>query len=74
MDKTSFSPILFIVARDPLTPLVSIVASESAFSVGSRVLDECRSKLSSETLHSLMHLKDGKMLKAEYNKIGKMLQ
>ena len=49
---------LFIMARDPLTPPASTVASESAFSTGGRILDEHQSRLSSETLDFLLCLKD----------------
>ncbi|KAI8538479.1 hypothetical protein RHMOL_Rhmol09G0107100 [Rhododendron molle] len=45
-------------ARDLLTPPVSIVASESAFSAGSRVLDERRSRLAPDILDCLICLKD----------------
>ena len=58
MGKTSFFPILSIMARDLLTPPASTVASESAFNTGGRILDEHRSRLSSETLDSLLCLKD----------------
>ncbi|KAH9650480.1 hypothetical protein KPL70_026399 [Citrus sinensis] len=58
MGKISFFPILSIMARDLLTPPASTVASESAFSIGGRILDEHRSRLSSETLDSLLCLKD----------------
>ena len=58
MGKTYFFPMLSIMARDLLTPPASIVASESTFSTSGRILDECRSRLSSETLNSLLCLKD----------------
>ncbi|GAY53194.1 hypothetical protein CUMW_147530 [Citrus unshiu] len=58
MGKTFFFLILSIMARDLLTPPASTVASESAFSTGGRILDEHRSRLSSETLDSLLCLKD----------------
>ncbi|KAF7153636.1 hypothetical protein RHSIM_Rhsim01G0155800 [Rhododendron simsii] len=51
-------PILSIMARDLLTPLVSSVASESAFSAGNRVLDERRSRLAPDILDCLICLKD----------------
>ncbi|KAF7141487.1 hypothetical protein RHSIM_Rhsim06G0083600 [Rhododendron simsii] len=51
-------PILSIMARDLLTPPVSSVASESAFSVGNRVLDERRSRLAPDILDCLICLKD----------------
>ncbi|KAI8538481.1 hypothetical protein RHMOL_Rhmol09G0107100 [Rhododendron molle] len=51
-------PVLSIMARDLLTPPVSIVASESAFSAGSRVLDERRSRLAPDILDCLICLKD----------------
>ncbi|KAF7127238.1 hypothetical protein RHSIM_Rhsim11G0003000 [Rhododendron simsii] len=51
-------PILSIMARDLLTPPVSSVASESAFSAGKRVLDERRSRLAPDILDCLICLKD----------------
>ena len=46
------------MARDLLTPPASTVASESAFSIGGRVLEERRSRLSPDMLDCLMCLKD----------------
>ncbi|KAI8547617.1 hypothetical protein RHMOL_Rhmol07G0209200 [Rhododendron molle] len=46
------------MARDLLTPPVSSVASESAFSAGNRVLDERRSRLAPDILDYLICLKD----------------
>ncbi|KAI8534491.1 hypothetical protein RHMOL_Rhmol10G0094100 [Rhododendron molle] len=51
-------PVLSIMARDLLTPPVSSVASESAFSAGSRVLDEKRNRLAPDILDCLICLKD----------------
>ena len=51
-------PVLSIMARDLLTPPASTVASESAFSIGGRVLEERRSRLSPDMLDCLMCLKD----------------
>ncbi|KAF7151268.1 hypothetical protein RHSIM_Rhsim02G0026300 [Rhododendron simsii] len=51
-------PVLSIMARDLLTPPVSSVASEFAFSAGKRVLDERRSRLAPDILDCLMCLKD----------------
>ncbi|KAF7139308.1 hypothetical protein RHSIM_Rhsim07G0152900 [Rhododendron simsii] len=51
-------PILSTMARDLLTPPVSSVASESAFSAGNRVLDERRSRLAPDILDCLICLKD----------------
>ncbi|KAF7146197.1 hypothetical protein RHSIM_Rhsim04G0129200 [Rhododendron simsii] len=51
-------PVLSIMARDLLTPPVSSVASESAFSAGNRVLDERRSRLAPDILDCLICLKD----------------
>ncbi|KAI8574511.1 hypothetical protein RHMOL_Rhmol01G0360200 [Rhododendron molle] len=51
-------PVLSIMARDLLTPPVSTVASESAFSAGSRVLDERRNRLAPDILDCLICLKD----------------
>ena len=47
-------------ARDLLTPPISTVASEYAFSVGGRVLEEKRSRISSDKLDFIMCLKDWK--------------
>ena len=58
MGKTYFFPILSIMARDLLTPSALTVAPKSAFSTDGRILDERWSKLSSETLDSLLCLKD----------------
>ena len=46
------------MARDLLAPPASTVASKSAFSTSGRILDEHRSRLSLETLDSLLCLKD----------------
>ena len=51
-------PILSIMARDVLTPPVSSVASESAFSASKRVLDDKRSRLGADILDCLICLKD----------------
>ncbi|KAI8549127.1 hypothetical protein RHMOL_Rhmol06G0002200 [Rhododendron molle] len=51
-------PVLSIMARDLLTPPVSTVASEYAFSAGSRVLDERRSRLAPDILDCPICLKD----------------
>ncbi|KAG5531327.1 hypothetical protein RHGRI_026069 [Rhododendron griersonianum] len=51
-------PVLNIMARDLLTPPVSSVPSESAFSAGERVLDDKRSRLAPDILDCLMCLKD----------------
>ena len=45
------------MARDLLTPPASIVASESAFSIGGRVLEEWRSRLSPDVLEGLEQCK-----------------
>ena len=46
------------MTRDLLTPPTSTVASESAFSIGGRVLKERRSRLFLDILDCLMCLKD----------------
>ncbi|TXG61044.1 hypothetical protein EZV62_012407 [Acer yangbiense] len=51
-------PVLSIMARDILTPPVSSVALEYAFSVGGRVLDERRSRLGPNILEAVVCLKD----------------
>ncbi|XP_021739123.1 zinc finger BED domain-containing protein RICESLEEPER 1-like [Chenopodium quinoa] len=51
-------PILAKIARDVLAVPVSTVASESAFSTGSRVLDCYRSALKSETVEAIIYLRD----------------
>lgn len=47
-------PILSMMARDVLGTPMSTHAQESAFNVGGRVLDSCRSLLSSETRQALI--------------------
>jgi len=51
-------PVLFQMARDILAIPLSTVASESAFSVGGRVLDAYRSSLRPETVESIICLRD----------------
>lgn len=51
-------PELSAMARDVLAIPVSTVASESAFSVGGRVLDQYRSSLKCETVEALITTKD----------------
>ena len=46
------------MARDVLTIPISTVASESAFSVGGRVLDQFRSSLKLETVESIICSRD----------------
>ena len=46
------------MARDVLFILISTIASESAFSVGGRVLDQYRSALKSETVEALICTRD----------------
>lgn len=58
MDKTFSFLILSIMTCDPLIPLVSIIASESALVVDGRILYEYWSNFSLERLHSFMRLKD----------------
>ena len=50
-------PVLSIMTRDLLTPPASTFASESAFSIGRRVLKKGRSRLSPDMLDCLMCLK-----------------
>ncbi|KAL2533344.1 BED zinc finger [Abeliophyllum distichum] len=50
-------PNLSKMARDLLTPPVSIVASEAAFSISGRVLSDFRSRLKADILESLLCLK-----------------
>ena len=49
---------LFIIARDVLTVPVSTVASETAFSVGGRVVSKKRCNLSPEAIEAVVCLKD----------------
>jgi len=51
-------PVLSQMARDVLVIPSSTVATESAFSVGGRVLDAYRSSLKPETVESMICLRD----------------
>lgn len=51
-------PILSKMARDLLTPPVSTVASESAFSAGGRVYDDRRGSLAPDLVEALICMKD----------------
>ena len=51
-------PVLAKIARDLLAVQVSIVASESAFSAGGRVVDPFRSRLDPEMVQALICMKD----------------
>jgi hypothetical protein len=51
-------PVLASIARDLLTPPVSTVPSESAFSAGGRVIDVRRSRLNAESVEMCICLKD----------------
>ena len=51
-------PIISSIARDLLAVPMSMVASESAFSVGRRVLDEKRSRMTDEMVEMLLYFKN----------------
>ena len=51
-------PILSQLARDVLAVPISTVASESAFSIGGRVLDCFRSSLKPSTVEAIIFLRD----------------
>ena len=51
-------PIMARIARDVLAVPASTVASESAFSTGSRVISDYRSSLSTDTVEALVCLQD----------------
>jgi hypothetical protein len=51
-------PILSCIARDLLAVQASTVASESAFSIGGRVVSDYRSRLKSGTVEGLICLQD----------------
>lgn len=53
-------PNLSLMARDILSIPVSTVASESAFSVGGRILDQYRSSLASNVVESIICTRDWK--------------
>ncbi|CAH1436980.1 unnamed protein product [Lactuca virosa] len=60
-------PDLTTMARDILIILVSIVASESAFSVGGKVLDQHRSSLKSDVTEEIICTKYWLFGEANYN-------
>ena len=51
-------PELAAIARDVLSILVSTVASEAAFSVGGRVLDQYHSSLKLENVETIIYTRD----------------
>lgn len=52
-------PVVSMIARDVLAIPTSIVASESAFSTGDRILDCYRSSLSTKTVEALVYVNNG---------------
>ncbi|KAL2893947.1 putative AC9 transposase [Bienertia sinuspersici] len=57
-NNSSKFPVLARIAKDILAIPASTIASESAFSVGRRVLDEKRSRLSSKSIEMCVCKKD----------------
>ncbi|KAL4574973.1 hypothetical protein LXL04_021813 [Taraxacum kok-saghyz] len=51
-------PTLAKIARDILAVPATSVASEAAFSVGGRIIDECRSSMATETVEALVTTQD----------------
>ncbi|WCJ24569.1 hypothetical protein M5689_006519 [Euphorbia peplus] len=63
-------PELARIAQDILAILISTVASESAFSIGGKVITSTRSSLKANTIQTLMCLKDWIITQDEGNFIG----
>ena len=51
-------PVLSIMARDLLTPLLFTVASNSTFSIGGQVLTDTRNRLASDAIEMTIYRKD----------------
>nr|CAD1842356.1 unnamed protein product [Ananas comosus var. bracteatus] len=65
-------PTLQLIARDILAIPVSTVASESAFSIGGRIVNPNRNRLTSETLEALMCARNWLWAELEVSPSGKV--
>ncbi|KAL2935017.1 putative AC transposase, partial [Bienertia sinuspersici] len=70
-NHSSKFPVLVRIAKDILAIPASTIASESAFSAGRRVLDEKRSRLSSESIEICVCKKDWDQAGREHKDLKK---